>query len=208
MQALSDLPSGTTVLVRGDVDAKPGAKVGEGDIRLRSMADTLRFGRERAGNKSYWDISAASREESLAKVARRLGELMQCEVPLVTDWLDESTLTIRDDAVEPHSRSVPGQHIVAGKHALLRNRARALEGQARRFAQVWPSRSRGLRINSPKRSRADYVNEALSAGSLDSSSTIVPAAMERVALGGVRRQRNSTDRCGAAWPRSWWFSAG
>ncbi len=28
-----------------------------------------------------------------------------------------------------------------------------------------------------------YVNEALSAGSLDASSVVVPAAMERVALG-------------------------
>lgn len=33
------------MLIRGDLDAKP-VKIGEGDIRLRSMLDTLRFGQE------------------------------------------------------------------------------------------------------------------------------------------------------------------
>src|SRR5438309_9235965 len=43
LESLADLPSGTAVLIRGDVDAKPGAKVGEGDIRLRSMKGTLDY---------------------------------------------------------------------------------------------------------------------------------------------------------------------
>ena len=47
LESLADLPSGTPVLVRGDVDAKPGPKVGEGDIRLRSMKDTLDYGRQK-----------------------------------------------------------------------------------------------------------------------------------------------------------------
>ena len=54
LESLSDdVPSGTPVLVRGDVDAKPGATVGEGDVRLRSMKETLEFGRSQAaGSKS------------------------------------------------------------------------------------------------------------------------------------------------------------
>ena len=40
-------PSGTPVLIRGDVDAKVGAEVGQGDIRLRSMKETLEFGRQK-----------------------------------------------------------------------------------------------------------------------------------------------------------------
>lgn len=47
LDALADLPAGTQVLIRGDVDAKPGKSVGEGDIRLRSMVETLKFGQER-----------------------------------------------------------------------------------------------------------------------------------------------------------------
>ena len=37
MATLADVPSGTPGLVRGDVDAKPGANLGDGDIRLRSL---------------------------------------------------------------------------------------------------------------------------------------------------------------------------
>src|ERR1700678_4105214 len=46
LATLAYLPAGRPVLLRGDVDAKPGAKIGEGDIRLRSMVDTLKFGRD------------------------------------------------------------------------------------------------------------------------------------------------------------------
>ncbi len=35
LESLADLPKGTTVLVRGDVDCKPGPAIGEGDVRLR-----------------------------------------------------------------------------------------------------------------------------------------------------------------------------
>ena len=47
LESLADLPSGTPVLVRGDTDAKPGATIGEGDIRLRSMVETLKYGVEK-----------------------------------------------------------------------------------------------------------------------------------------------------------------
>ncbi|NLF07410.1 MAG: hypothetical protein GX594_05445, partial [Pirellulaceae bacterium] len=46
LDCLGHLPPGTPVLIRGDVDAKPGPAVGEGDIRLRSMKTTLDFGRQ------------------------------------------------------------------------------------------------------------------------------------------------------------------
>src|SRR5512144_198844 len=47
LASLADVARGTPVLVRGDTDAKPGAKVGEGDIRLRSMVDTLKYGQQK-----------------------------------------------------------------------------------------------------------------------------------------------------------------
>ena len=63
MECLGKLPSGTPVLIRGDVDAKPGAKVGEGDIRLRSMKDTLQVRpREGLEDRSFSGTSAASRK--------------------------------------------------------------------------------------------------------------------------------------------------
>lgn len=182
LPSLSELPSGTTVLVRGDVDAKPGAKIGEGDIRLRSMTDTLRFGRERGWKQVIFGHIGRKPEETLAKVARRIGKLMECEVPLVSDWLDESTITIRDNAASRIRESSPGSII------LLENTRRY---EIERV--LWKAKAADLaKLAGPLARFADqfvekiasvYVNEALSAGSLDSSSTIVPAAMQRVALG-------------------------
>ena len=53
---------------------------------------------------------AASPTRLLAKVARRIGELMECEVPLISDWLDESTITDPMTAARQISRKLAGQH--------------------------------------------------------------------------------------------------
>lgn len=106
--SLADLPSGTPVLVRGDVDAKPGATVGEGDVRLRSMRDTLEFGRKQGWKQVIFGHIGRKPEETLAKVGKRLGEILGCDVPLVSDWLDESTLTIADALQKQIAASPPG----------------------------------------------------------------------------------------------------
>src|SRR5690606_10617096 len=98
--SLEDVPAGTPVLVRGDVDAKPGANVGEGDIRLRSMIDTLLFGQQRGWKQIIIGHIGREPEKSLNKVATRLGELLGCDVPLISDWLDESSMSITPAAKE------------------------------------------------------------------------------------------------------------
>src|SRR5687768_13263602 len=77
MAELDNLPSGTPVLVRGDVDAQPGENIGDGDIRLRSMVDTLKYGRDRGWKQIIFGHIGRKPEGSLAKVAKRLGELLK-----------------------------------------------------------------------------------------------------------------------------------
>src|SRR6516165_11929337 len=80
LKSLADLPSGTPVLIRGDVDAKPGAKVGDGDIRLRSMKGTLDFARKHGWKTIIFGHIGREPEKSLSKVAIRLGEILGCKV--------------------------------------------------------------------------------------------------------------------------------
>ena len=98
LQSLADLPSGTAVLVRGDVDAKPGAKIGEGDERLRSMVDTLQFGIKQGWKQIVFGHIGRKPEGSLKSVAARIGELVGQKVSLVSDWLDPATTTILSEA--------------------------------------------------------------------------------------------------------------
>jgi phosphoglycerate kinase len=183
LESLSDVPSGTPVLVRGDLDAKPGAKIGEGDVRLRSMVDTLKFGQQKGWKQVVFGHIGRKPEGSLEKVAKRLGELLGCEVPLVTDWLDEQNGAITDAAQQRVASAAPGSVLM-----LQNTRAYALEtvlwkaktdDDAARLAPQLASLANSFR----ERIARVYVNEALSAGSLDTSSTVVPISMDRVALG-------------------------
>lgn len=182
LDALADVASGTPVLVRGDVDAKPGEKVGEGDIRLRSMKETLQFGRDKGWKQIVFGHIGRDPAKSLEKVANRIGEILGCKVQFVKEWLDPDTLTIPDDLRIQIEQAEPGSIIVlenTRKYDIERVlwKAKAddlppLADKLAKFANELASKVATV-----------YVHEAFSAGSLDASSTVVPVAMQRVALG-------------------------
>lgn len=182
LDSLADVPSGTPVLVRGDVDAKPGPQVGEGDIRLRSMLETLEWGRQRGWKQIIFGHIGRKPEGSLAKVAQRLEELLGHAVVLIEDWWDEATSSVPECVTQQIEQAADGSVFVLEntrryevERLLWKARpedAGKLAEPLARFANACAEKLAGV-----------YVNEALSAGSLDSSTTVVPAAMQRVALG-------------------------
>ncbi len=182
LKALGDVPRGAVVLVRGDLDAKPGAKLGDGDIRLRSMADTLRFGREKGWIQVVFGHIGRDPKGSLGKVRARLAEILGCEVGFIADWLDPATTTILDEASKTIKSAAPGSVIVLEntrkydvETVLWKTKPEGIPAVAARLAKL-------ANEYAEKIGRV-YVNEAFSAGSLDSSTTVVPAAMDRVCLG-------------------------
>jgi phosphoglycerate kinase len=182
LDSLADLPAGTPVLVRGDVDAQPGPNVGDGDIRLRSMADTLQYGIGKGWKQIIFGHIGREPEKSLSKVAARLGEILKVDVPLVTDWLDESSMTVSDAVAERIKAAAPGSVMMlenTRRYNIERVLWKAKADDAQKLAD---SLSKFANECAAKIAKV-YVNEALSAGSLDASSTIVPLAMDRVALG-------------------------
>ncbi|HWB00987.1 MAG TPA: phosphoglycerate kinase [Pirellulales bacterium] len=182
LDALADVPSGTPVLVRGDVDVKPGATVGEGDIRLRSMVETLKFGQQHGWKQVIFGHVGRKPEGSLAKVAKRLGEIMGCDIPLIDNWYDEASGTVPAE-ISKRIADMPAGGIVmlenTRKYGIERMLWDATPGDIDKVAEPLAKFASQL----AERVAKVYVNEALSAGSLDTSSTIVPMAMDRVALG-------------------------
>jgi len=182
LESLADVPSGTPVLVRGDTDCKPGEKVGKGDIRLRSMAETLNYGRGKGWIQVIFGHIGRDPKGSLDKVRARLAEILRCDVGFIADWLDPQSATILDAVPEAIRSAAPGSVI------LLEN-TRKYEIET----LLWKAKPDGIGSLAPKLARLAnefagkvarvYVHEAFSAGSLDSSSVVVPAAMDRVALG-------------------------
>ncbi len=182
MECLGKLPSGTPVLVRGDVDAKPGPKLGDGDIRLRSMKDTLKFGQKQGWKQIVFGHIGREPEKSLGKVAARLGEILGCPVTFIEDWLDPATTTIKDDVAKTIAASAPGSVIVlqnTRKYDIERVLWKAKPAEVDKLAEKLAK----LANEFAQKVAKVYVHEAFSAGSLDASSVAVPAAMEKVALG-------------------------
>ena len=182
LDALANLPSGTPVLVRGDTDAKPGPNVGDGDIRLRSMKDTIKFGQDRGWKQIIFGHVGREPEKSLAKVAARLGEILGCKVTFIEDWLDPATTTIKDDVAKTIADAAPGSVIMlqnTRKYDIERVLWKAKPADIDKLADKLATLANEFAAKVAK----VYVHEAFSAGSLDASSVVVPIAMEKVALG-------------------------
>ena len=182
LHSLADLPSGTPVLIRGDVDAKPGPKVGDGDIRLRSMKGTIDYARTKGWKIVIFGHIGREPEKSLAKVRSRLGEILGCEVGFIGDWLDPATTTIKDEVAKAIQGAAPGSVIMlenTRKYDVERVLWKAKPADLPKLAD----RLAKLANEFAQKVAKVYIHEAFSAGSLDASSVIVPAAMDRVALG-------------------------
>jgi len=182
LDSLSDVPRGTPVLVRGDLDCKPGPNVGDGDIRLRSMQETLDYGRQKGWVQVIFGHIGRDPKGSLGKVRDRLAQILGCPVGFVADWLDPQTVSVTSELAEAVRSAAPGSVILlenTRKYDIERVLWKAKPEDIPRLA---PNLARLANEMADKVAKV-YVNEAFSAGSLDSSTTVVPAAMERVALG-------------------------
>src|SRR5690606_7746606 len=149
---------------------------------LRSMLDTLKFGQQRGWKQVIFGHIGRKPEGSLEKVARRFSELLGIEVELVTDWLDESTLGIADAVRQKIESSPPGTVLLlenTRRYDIERVLWKAAPDDLPKLAEPLAK----LAGEFAEKVARVYVNEAFSAGSLDSSTTVVPAGMDRVALG-------------------------
>jgi len=182
MECLEGVPAGTPVLIRGDVDAKPGKSVGEGDIRLRSMKDTLEFCRSKGFKTIIFGHIGRDPEKSLDKVAARIGEILGCDVPLLDDWLDPDTYTV-SDAVKQAIADAPNGAVCVLQNTRKYDAERVLWKAKPEQADTLAPKLADLANSVAEKIATVYIHEAFSAGSLDSSSVVVPAAMDKVAMG-------------------------
>ena len=128
------------------------------------------------------DTKDASLRNRSRRSAHGLGELLGCEVPLISDWLDEQSLSIRDSVSQQIKEAAPGSILLLEntrkydiERVLWKAKPEDLPGAADKLAKI-------ANEFATKVAKV-YVNEALSAGSLDTSTTVIPAAMDHACLG-------------------------
>ena len=182
LESLAKVPSGTPVAVRGDVDAKPGAKIGEGDIRLRSMLETLNYGRERGWKQIVFGHVGRKPEGTLDNVAQRLSELLEAEVSLISGWLEEPALTVPGEVQAQIAAAEPSSVFMLDNTRRYEIERVLWKARTEDASQLAANLARFANEFAAKIARV-YIHEALSAGSMDASSTVLPATMDHVAMG-------------------------
>lgn len=189
VEALAGLPAGTRVLVRGDTDVVfDEAGEPDDDARLRSLVETLKFGVDRGWVQILYGHRGRDPKLSLAPVAAYLKKLLSdsganCgNLPVVGDWMSDETGEILDVAAAAVAKAAPGTVVLLEntrkyklEQALWKAKPADLPGLAPKLAAY----ASGMR---DKIARV-HVNEGFAASNRDLSSTIVPVAMDRIALG-------------------------
>jgi phosphoglycerate kinase len=146
------------------------------------MKETLAYGRSRGWKQVVFGHIGRKPDATLRSVSRRLGQIMGCPVTLISDWLDESTLTIGDQAAAAVRASADGSLLMLENTRRYKIERVLWGAKPDDLPQLAPQLARLANQFAEKLGEV-YVNEALSAGNLDTSSTIVPAAMRRAVLG-------------------------
>ncbi len=189
LDALSDLPAETRVLVRGDTDVVFDEK-GEpdDDARLRALVETLKFGAGKGWVQILYGHRGRDPKLSLEPVAAYLEKLLaaagvKCgKLPVVGEWMNDETGEILDAARAAVAKLAPGSIV------LLENTRKYKLEQA-----LWKAKSADLPALAPKlaayasgmrdKFARVHVNEGFAASNRDLSSTVVPLTMDRCALG-------------------------
>ena len=181
LDSLADLPSGTPVWIRADLDVADRDGVIGDDPRLASLRETLAFGREHGWRMLLIGHRGRTASYTLEYVYQRLKEMEPGAGPFIRDWFDERAETLSGVAIKAVESLAPGQWLVF-------ENARQYSFETRLWTVVadhMPDVADQLeRIASACRQGATvYVNEAIAASNKDFSSVALPLAMGRVALG-------------------------
>lgn len=186
IEALADLPVGTPVWIRADLDVADRDGVIGDDPRLASLRETLDFGRKHGWRMLLIGHRGRAPDLSLEYVHQKLKATEAGCGPFIRDWFDEHAETLTGAAVKGVESLRPGQFLVfenLRRYDFEMRLWHSVEGQlpaiTDHFARVAGAFRQGATV---------YVNDAISAGNKDFSSAALPLAMGRVALGVFARR--------------------
>jgi phosphoglycerate kinase len=186
IEDLADLPSGTPVWIRADLDVKDRDGLIGDDPRLASLRETLDFGRARGWRMLLLGHRGRNADRTLEYVYQKLKATEEGCGPFIKDWFDEHAETLTGVAVKGVESLKPGQFLVFenvrqyGFEMRLWNAVEEHFGQITdHFARIAAAFRQGATV---------YVNDAIAAGTKDFSSAALPLAMGRVALGVFARR--------------------
>lgn len=186
IESLADLPAGTPVWIRADLDVKDRDGMIGDDPRLASLHETLEYGRKQGWRMLLIGHRGRQPDRTLEYVHQKLKATEPGCGPFITDWFDEHAETLTGVAVKGVESLKPGEFLLfenVRKYDFEMRLWTTVEEQlglvTDHFARVAGALRQGATV---------YVNDAIAAGSKDFSTTALPLAMGRTALGVFARR--------------------
>lgn len=179
---LSELPSGTPVLVRLDLNVP----VHGGQIldtsRIESCIHTLKYCLQRGWKIVVLGHIGHDEGHSLEPISDVLGGFLGRDIEFVEHWLDVGTNTLEDDFVE-HVRSSDAESIFLLENARKYAFEKALWDVDDRIPLAVLEDLYSIGKDIRLRLAAVQINEAIAASNVDFSSCVVPLMMAHTCMG-------------------------
>jgi len=186
IDALTDLPSGTPVWIRADLDVADRDGVIGDDPRLASLHETLEFGREHGWRMLLIGHRGRTPDKTLEYVHQKLKATEPSCGPFIRDWFDERAETLTGTAVKAVEGLKPGHFLVFENVRRYGFEIRLWSTGADQLPSVADDFQRLARAF--RQGATVYVNDAIASGNKDFTTTALPLAMGRSALGVFARR--------------------
>ena len=189
IDALAELPAGTPVWIRADLDVADRDGIIGDDPRLASLHETLEFGREHGWRMLLIGHRGRTPEKTLEYVYQKLKATETGCGPFIEDWFDERAETLTGTAVKAVESLKPGHFLVFENCRRYGFEVRLWKTPPEKLPEVADDFQRIARAM--RQGATVYVNDAIASGNKDFSTTALPLAMGRGALGVFTRRELS-----------------
>ncbi len=186
LDALADLPHGSPVWIRADLDVEDRDGVIGSDPRLAGLHETLEFGRAKGWRMLLLGHRGRKPEQTLEYVHQKLASLEPQAGPFVRDWFDERESTLTGTALAAARGIPPGGFVVFENLRKYGFEMKLWKTKADELPALVPGLERLARAF--RAASTTYVNDAIAASNKDFSSAILPLVMDRTALGTFTRR--------------------
>jgi phosphoglycerate kinase len=179
---LQDIAEGTTVLVRAELDMP----IADGKVadrsRILATVSTIKYCIEKGWKTILFGHVGRDKDTTVLPVWKSYIEEVGHDIQMVSDWLDEPDLKLKDEFVSSVSVAKPGTIFMlenTRKYDIERAMWTATEDT---FDDIC-GKTYKLAIDIQDRLAKVLINEAIAASNFDFSSAVLPLVMNTTALG-------------------------
>jgi len=179
---LKDVPEGTTVLVRVDLDMP----VVDGKVadlsRIKANSPTIKYCSEQGWKVVLFGHLGRDKNISVIPVCEGYTEEIGKDIELISDWMNEAQVKLLDQVISKVAAAKPGAVFML-ENTRKYNIERALWNASEDSFLDICDKMYSLALDFRERLTEIEINEAIAASNFDFSSSVLPLVMSKTVLG-------------------------